>query len=62
MVRAYKAAMIFLTLTTNALAEPGGAPHSHASEGPLLMKLLGGAIIVIVSLVVYFGFIQKKKK
>lgn len=54
--------LICLFSVNSALADSGGAPHSHAPEGPLIMKVIGGALIVMISLVVYFGVIKKNKK
>ncbi len=45
-----------------AMADAGGGAHSHGPEGPLLIKILGGLLIVGVSVIVYFGFLKKKKK
>jgi hypothetical protein len=45
----------------SAWADAGGG-HSHGPEGPLLMKILGGVLIVGLGLAVYFGVLQKKKK
>ena len=54
------ACLIAFGLSPLALADAGGGAHSHGPEGPMVIKIIGAALIVGISVVVYFGFLKKK--